>query len=111
MWTARGGRGALARNGCHGAAGLLTLALSSFLGPSASAAAGCRAAWLAPAALILTGGSPGANDFTIAAITVVVITAVAIIPLLPWHVLAVGLAIELRLHSLVPMGIFIQFRP
>ena len=71
-------------------------AVAAVLGPAASATAGCVVAcWLAPALLMLPGGSPGANDFTITAITLVVITAVAIIPLLPWHVLAVGLAIEL----------------
>jgi signal transduction histidine kinase len=52
------------------------------------------AVWLAPALLMVAAGSPGANDFTITAITLVVVTAVAIIPLLPWHVLAVGLGIE-----------------
>ncbi len=50
--------------------------------------------WLAPALLMLPGESPAADDFTIAAITLVMVTAVASIPFLPWHALAAGFAIE-----------------
>ena len=74
------------------AAGVLTLALSRLSwGRRHPRLLAALAVWLAPALLMLTGGSPGANDFTITAVTLVVLTAVAIIPLLPWHVLSVGL--------------------
>jgi signal transduction histidine kinase len=78
------------------AAGVLTLAVSRLSwGRRHPRLLAVMAVWLAPALLMLPGESPAANDFTITAITLVVLTAVAIIPLLPWHVLAVGLAIEL----------------
>ena len=52
------------------ASGVLTLALSRLpLGQAASAASGAMSVWLAPALLMLPGESPGANDFTITAIT------------------------------------------
>jgi signal transduction histidine kinase len=43
---------------------------------------------------MLPGDSPQGDDFTIAAIALVSITAVALVPLLPWHALATGFAIE-----------------
>ena len=43
------------------------------------------------------------------AITLVVVTAVAIIPLLPWHVLAVGLAIEVCTFCLSNWEDSVQF--
>jgi two-component system NtrC family sensor kinase len=50
--------------------------------------------WLGAALLMLPGESPAADDYTITAITLVLVTAVATVPLLPWQALAVGLSIE-----------------
>src|SRR3954447_21115914 len=76
-------------------AGVLTLAFSRLSWPRRHPRLVAAAAvWLAPALLMLVGGSPGSSDFTITAVTLVVLTAVAIMPLLPWHVLSVGLGIE-----------------
>jgi signal transduction histidine kinase len=77
------------------AAGGLTLAFSRLSwGRRYPRLIAALSVWLAPALLMLPGESPEANDFAITAVTLVVVTAVAIVPLLPWHVLAVGLGIE-----------------
>jgi signal transduction histidine kinase len=56
-------------------------------------------AWVAPtlltwSALVRGGGNADPDDYTLAAVTLVVLTAAATVPLLPWHALALGLAVE-----------------
>src|SRR5439155_4487570 len=45
-------------------------------------------------ALARSSGNPGPDDYTLAALTLVVLTAAASVPLLPWHALALGLSVE-----------------
>ncbi len=80
--------------------GTITLALSGcgwglrHAGPIAAVSA-----WLAPAVLFSAElwepiHSSGAEDYVLAAITLVVVAAAAMIPLRPWHMLALGLSVE-----------------
>jgi signal transduction histidine kinase len=55
--------------------------------------------WLAATVLAWIGlrGSPdlvAADDYILAGLTLLVLTAVAMVPLLPWHTLALGLSVE-----------------
>jgi len=50
--------------------------------------------WLASALLILASGAHGIDDYVVMAITLLVVTAAATVPFLPWHALALGLGIE-----------------
>ncbi len=80
--------------------GLATLAVSRT--PSARSHARLLAAlstWLAATVLACVGlrGSPhlmAADDYILAGLTLLVLTAVATVPLLPWHTLILGLAVE-----------------
>jgi signal transduction histidine kinase len=81
-------------------AGAITLALSAmpWSRQHARLLAGFSA-WIAPTVLIWASlwkpsGFLGEDDYIPAAITLVVLAAVATVPLLPWHTLALGLAVE-----------------
>ncbi len=59
----------------------------------------CLSAWAAPSALLaISLWKPPAylstDDYVIAGISLIVITAAATVPLLPWHSLALGLSVE-----------------
>jgi signal transduction histidine kinase len=55
-------------------------------------------AWAAPALLVWIpvrpAGAVGADDYILSVATLVILTAVATAPLLPWHTLTLGLAVE-----------------
>ena len=56
-------------------------------------------AWMAPTVLTWTAlwrNAPdhGLDDYTLAGLTLVVVTAAATVPFLPWHALALGLSVE-----------------
>jgi len=56
-------------------------------------------AWIAPTLLTWTamsraGANPGPDDYTLAGMTLVVLTAAATVPFLPWHALALGFSVE-----------------
>jgi signal transduction histidine kinase len=73
------------------AIGLLTLVAPMFAwGRRAPRLVGWLSAWLAPA-ILLAGG---ADDYTVTAVLLVLVTAVASIPFLPWHAFALGIALE-----------------
>jgi signal transduction histidine kinase len=82
------------------AAGLFTLGLSRlpwFRRHARLLAA--FSAWLAVSLLLMVsawqgGDISGAGDYILAAATLVVVTVVAAVPLLPWHTLALGLSVE-----------------
>jgi signal transduction histidine kinase len=72
--------------------GLLTLAAPRVAwGRGAPRLVGWLSAWLAPAVLLVGG----ADDYTVTAVLLVLVTAVASIPFLPWHAFALGISAEL----------------
>ena len=74
--------------------GLVTLGLwRSGKGRCARALA-AGSVWLAASLLMVASGAVGTDDFLLLAVTVLVLTAVATIPFLPWHVLGLGAAVE-----------------
>jgi signal transduction histidine kinase len=82
------------------AVGALTLAVSRTAWASRNARfVACFSAWAAPTALLaISLWKPAAflstDDYIITGISLIVITAAATVPLLPWHALALGLSVE-----------------
>jgi signal transduction histidine kinase len=75
-------------------AGLVTLGFAR-LGPVRLARAfAAGSVWLASASLMLANQAFGVDDYVVMAVTLLVVTAAATIPFLPWQTLAMGLAIE-----------------
>ena len=80
--------------------GLLTLLLGRFRPMRATPRLlGACSAWAAASLLLLVSAWQGADvagsdDYILAAITLVLVTAAAMLPLLPWHSLLMGLAVE-----------------
>lgn len=82
------------------AVGLLTLAISAApVSRRYPRLLACVSAFVAPTALMWMAlwrpsGYLGTDDYVLTGISLVVLTAVATMPLLPWHTLALGLAVE-----------------
>ena len=87
------------RVGAVSAIGLLTLAIawSSWCKRHARVVA-AFSAWMASAMFAWSGihgpgDGPGTEDYILAGITLIVLAAVATVPLLPWHTFVLGLAV------------------
>jgi signal transduction histidine kinase len=101
--TAQDAAGATARlwqTGAMALVGAVTLALSAIdWGRRHARLLAGISAWAASALLVWIplwrpAGAFGADDYSLAAVTLVILTAVATAPLLPWHTFALGLAVE-----------------
>lgn len=88
------------QTGAMAAVGLLTFLLAR-LRPTCTfpRLLGACSAWAAASLLLLVSAWQGADvagsdDYILAAVTLVLVTAAAMVPLLPWHALVMGLAVE-----------------
>lgn len=74
--------------------GLATLGFAKLGRERHARALAAGSVWLASALLILARAAIGVDDYVVMAITLLVITTAATVPLLPWQAFALGLAID-----------------
>lgn len=74
--------------------GLATLGFARIASGHRPRAFAAGSVWLASVLLMLASAAFGVDDYVVMAITLLTMTAAVAVPFLPWHALALGLAVE-----------------